>query len=189
MSTLKHRTYPGSSYFVTTKCAQNHSVFQVPGNAQILIDILFKYRDRHIYQLHEFVVMPDHLHILLTPSHTTSLEKCIQFIKGASSHEIHKQRSQRLEIWQKSFHDWTVRDQDDWCEKALYIRMNPVRAKLVDRPEDFPNSSAGGMFFLDPIPSKFHQLPSAAEAASSAPVAPGLKPRPPKEPATRSAHS
>ena len=181
MSQLKHRTHAGSSYFITTKCADNRSIFQVPKNAKILIDILFKYRNQDAYQLHEFVVMPNHLHLLLTPSHTTSLEKCIQFIKGVSSHEIHKQRDHKLEIWQKSFHDWTIRDESDWREKAEYIRMNPVRAKLVPNPSDWPNSSASGTFLLDPMPDKFHELSSAAEAASHSDMILGLKPQPPKE--------
>jgi len=185
MSQLKHRTHPGCSYFVTTKCAENRSIFQVPENAKILIDTLFKYRDQHIYQLHEFVVMPNHLHLLLTPSQSTSLEKCVQFIKGASSHEIHKQRSHKVEIWQKSFHDSTIRDEDDWLEKAEYIRMNPVRAKLVSNPSDWPNSSASGIFLIDPMPGRFRHLSSAAEAAYSPDVTLGLKPQPPKEVRTK----
>lgn len=188
MSQLKHRTHPDSSYFITTKCAENRSIFQVPENVKILIDILWKYRNQHIYDLHEFVVMPNHLHVLLTPSQTTSLEKCIQFIKGASSHEIHKQRSHKLEIWQKSFHDWTIRDESDWFEKAQYIRMNPVQAKLVDNPEAWPFSSANKEFSMDPVPDKYLHLPSAAEATSHADVTLGLKPQPPKEVRTK-AHS
>ena len=181
MSQLKHRTHPGSSYFVTTKCAENRSIFQIPENAKILFDTILKYRDQRAYQLHEFVVMPNHLHLLLTPSPNTSLEKCIQFIKGASSHEIHRQRNHKLDIWQKSFHDWTIRDESDWQEKAQYIRMNPVRAKLVESPEAWPFSSASEQFSLDPMPAKYKQLSSAAEAAPTDSVMLGLKPQPPKE--------
>ncbi len=185
MSQLKHRTHPGCSYFVTTKCAENRSIFQTPENIKILVDTILRYRDQHAYQLHEFVVMPNHLHLLLTPHETTSLEKCIQFIKGASSHEIHKQRTHKLEIWQKSFHDWTIRDESDWHEKTQYIRMNPVRAKLVDKPEDWLPSSAMGIYRLDPVPDKYHQLSSAAEAACASRLTLGLKPQPPKEARTK----
>jgi putative transposase len=181
MSQLKHRTRPGSSYFVTTMCAENRSIFQVPKNAQILINILFKYRDQNAYHLHEFVVMPNHLHLLLTPGESISLEKCIQFIKGASSHEIHKQQGLKLEIWQKSFHDWTIRDENDWLEKIQYIRMNPVRAKLVGSPEVWPFSSANREFVLDPIPAKYEKASSAAKAAIAPAKLLGLKPQPPKE--------
>ena len=185
MSQLKHRTHPGCSYFVTTKCAENRSVFQVPENAKILIGVLFKYREQKVYQLHEFVVMPDHLHLLLTPSQSTPLEKCIQFIKGASSHEIHKQRSHKLEIWQKGFHDWTIRDHNDWFEKVQYLRMNPVRAKLIGNPGAWPFSSASTTFLLDPMPDKYRLLSSAAEAATRSDITLGLKPQPPTEVRTK----
>ena len=181
MSTPKHRTAPGTSYFITTKCWQSRSVFQVSENAEILIEALFNYRDRNAYALHEFVVMPDHLHLLLTPSSTTSLEKVMQFIKGGSSHQIRKARNQKMEIWQVGFHDWTIRDANDWLTTVEYIHTNPVRAKLVQRPEDWPYSSASGKFSLDPIPDKYQQLSSGAEAHALGPLTPGLKPRPPKD--------
>jgi putative transposase len=197
MSTPKHRTAPGTSYFVTTKCWQGRAVFQVSENAEILIETLFHYRDLDAYLIHEFVVMPDHLHLLLTPSTTTSLEKAMQFIKGGSSHRIRKVRNQKMEIWQVGFHDWTIRDADDWRTKIEYIHTNPVRAKLVQRPEDWPYSSANGKFSVDPIPDKHLQLSSGAKAQTLGPLTPGLKPRPPKEngsinpahPQVKAAHS
>src|ERR1700740_1656751 len=181
MSTPKHRSAPGTSYFITTKCWQSRAVFQVPENAEILIETLFHYRDGGAYLLHEFVVMPDHVHLLFTPSATTSLEKAMQFIKGASSHRIRKVRNQKMEIWQVGFYDWTIRDADDWRTKIEYIHTNPVRAKLVKRPDDWPYSSANGEFSVDPTPDKYLQLSSGAKAQTIAPLAQGLKPLPPKD--------
>ena len=181
MSTPKHRIAPGTSYFITTKCWQSRAVFQVPENAEILIETLFHYRDGGAYLLHEFVVMPDHVHLLFTPSATTSLEKAMQFIKGASSHRIRKVRNQKMEIWQVGFYDWTIRDADDWRTKIEYIHTNPVRAKLVERPDDWPYSSANGEFSVDPTPDKYLQLSSGAKAQTIAPLAQGLKPLPPKD--------
>jgi putative transposase len=181
MSTPKHRTTPGTSYFVTTRCWQGRTVFQVGENAEILIETLFHYRDSTAYTLHEFVVMPDHLHLMLTPSSTTSLEKAIQLIKGGSSHRIREARKQKIEIWQVGFHDWTIRDSIDWQTKVEYIHSNPVRAKLVQKPEDWPYSSATGKFTVDPIPDKFLKLSSGAKAQVKSPLTQGLKPLPPKD--------
>jgi len=99
----------------------------VPQIAEILLQTMVSHRDRGAYLLHEFVIMPNHFHIVPTPSATTSLEKAVQFIKGGSSFEIHKQRGPKMVIWQEGFHDWTMRDVDDWRSKVDYIRMNPVR--------------------------------------------------------------
>ncbi len=181
MSTPDHRTAPGSSYFVTTRCWQGRTIFQVTELTEILITALFHYRDSGAYLLHEFVIMPNHLHLLLTPSQTTSLEKAVQLIKGGSSYQIRKHRGHKLEIWQQGFHDWTIRDSNDWQTKVEYIRMNPVRAKLVQKPEDWPHSSATHKFNLDPTPAKYLQLASAAKASVASTAASELKLRPPKE--------
>lgn len=146
-----------------------------------MLQTLFDYRDRGVYLLHEFVVMPDHIHLLLTPSSTTSLEKVMQFIKGGSSHQIRKARNQKMEMWQVGFHDWTIRDAGDWQTKVEYIHTNPVRAHLVEKAEDWPYSSATGKFTLDPTPDKFLELSSGAKAQIASPLTQGLKPLPPKE--------
>jgi hypothetical protein len=125
--------------------------------------------------------MPDHLHLMLTPGATTSLEKTIQLIKGGSSYQIRKARNQKKEIWQVGFHDWTIRNANDWQSKVEYIHTNPVRAKLVEKPENWPYSSATGKFSLDPTPDKFLQLSSGAKAQTVSPLTQGLKPLPPKE--------
>jgi putative transposase len=179
MSTPPHRTALRSSYFVTTKCAQSRAIFQVIEIAEIVVDTLLHYRDQGAYLLHEFVVMPDHLHLVVTPA--SSLEKSMQLVKGGSSHRIHQQRDQKIEIWQAGFYDWTIRDFADWQTKVKYIHENPVRAKLVQRPEDWPYSSANMKFALDAIPTKYRQLSSGAKAQDTSVLTPGLKPRPPKE--------
>jgi putative transposase len=112
-------------------------------------------RQQGAYQLHEFVIMPNHFHLLVTPGQTTSLEKCVQLIKGGSSHEIHKQTGNKMEIWQSGFHDWTIRDGEDYRTKLRYIHMNPVTARLVQRPEEWIFGSASGKCILDPTPEKF----------------------------------
>ncbi|HEV2248458.1 MAG TPA: transposase [Terriglobia bacterium] len=163
MGKLTHRTGPACTYFVTTKTWQNRALFKVPRVAEVVTNRLFDYRDRGTYLLHEFVVMPDHLHLLLTPGNTSSLEKAVMLVKGGSSHEIHRVRGHKMEIWQAGFHDWTVRDEADYYAKREYIWMNPVKAGLVERPEDWPFASAGGKFQLDPMPLRL-RMASGAEA-------------------------
>ncbi len=164
MGKLRHRTVPGCTYFVTTKAWDNRSLFQVAQTAEIVVEILLRHRAAGAYLLHEFVLMPDHLHLLLTPGMTTTLEKVMQLIKGGSSYEIHKRRGHRAEVWQPGFHEWTVRDAQDFASRGTYIRMNPVAAKLVEAPEMWPYGSARGAFQLDEIPAR---LASEAKASVS----------------------
>ena len=178
MARLSHRTAPGCTYFVTTKTWENRGLFHVKESAEILIEVLFRHRAKGAYLLHEFVVMPDHLHILITPGDTITLEKAMQLIKGGSSYEIHKRREHRNEIWQAGFFECTIRDTADFRSKAEYILQNPVRAKLVEAPKEWPYSSARSGFAMDEWPSGFA---SGAKAPYSAvPSLSELKLRPPK---------
>jgi putative transposase len=163
MGKLIHRTAPACTYFVTTKTWQNRALFKVAKVAEVVADRLFNYRDRGTYLLHEFVIMPDHLHLLLTPRISASLERAIMLIKGGSSHEIHRVRGHKMEIWQAGFYDVTVRDEADYHARQQYIWMNPVKAGLVEKPEDWAFGSASGKFQLDPMPRRL-RITSGAEA-------------------------
>ena len=63
-----------------------------------------------------------------------------------------------MEIWQIGFHDWTIRDGEDYRAKVRYIRMNPVEKQLTERPEDWPFGSACGKFVLDRKPGEIQIL-------------------------------
>jgi len=131
-----------------------------------VIETLLRHRTAGVYLLHEYVIMPDHVHLLLTPAHTTTLERAMQLIKGGSSYEIHKRRGHQMQIWQPGFHEQTVRDARDLQSKVEYIRTNPVAAKLVQKPEQWLHSSARCGFQLDERPSC---LASGAKAQHNSP--------------------
>lgn len=151
MGRLAHRTGPGWTYFVTTKSWENTFCLQAVNVAQIVVGKMLEHRDKGNYLLHDFVLMPNHLHLILTPV-STSLEKCMQLIKGGSSFEMHKLRRSRTEIWQSGFHESRVKSWAEYQVKRDYVNFNPVAAKLVERPEDWEFSSASRKYALDPIP-------------------------------------
>jgi putative transposase len=135
-------------FFVTTITAQRQPIFRREATAKLLIDTLAHYREGRKYLLHEFVVMPDHLHALITPGDEISLERAMQFIKGGFSFRLHA----RGPVWQASFSNHRVRDCEDYQKHREYIWLNPVRARLAARAEEYPYSSAAGRFQLDPVP-------------------------------------
>jgi putative transposase len=134
-------------FFFTTVTAQRQPIFRHETTANLLIETLAHYRDARKFLLHEFVVMPDHIHALLAPAADISLERAVQFIKGGFSFRL-----SRGAIWQASFTNHRIRDFDDYEHHRAYVRMNPVRARLVARPEEYPYSSAAGTLPLDPPP-------------------------------------
>ena len=113
------------------------------------MEVLEHYREHKKYDLHEFVIMPDHLHLLITPAAEISLERAVQLIKGGFSYRLGK--AKRGLVWQESFTNHRIREEQDYERHAEYIRMNPVRARLVDGLELYPYSSFGsGRATLDP---------------------------------------
>jgi putative transposase len=154
---LTHRTAPGCTYFVTTKTWQNRALLQSHESAAVVVERMLHYRQTGAYLLHEFVVMPNHLHLLITPAENHSLEQCMQLIKGGSSHALHKVSHNSMPLWQSGFHEETLRDVNDYRRKAMYIRMNPVHAHLAARMEDWPPGSGSGRFQLDAEPDKFRK--------------------------------
>ncbi|HUA16053.1 MAG TPA: transposase [Verrucomicrobiae bacterium] len=135
-------------FFITTITAQRMPIFRRDSTARLLIDTLAHYRDQGRYLLHEFVIMPDHLHALLTPGEAVSVERAMQFIKGGFSFRL----KQRGRVWQASFTNHRVRDLEDYERHREYIRMNPVRARLAARPDQYPYSSAADNLRIDPVP-------------------------------------
>jgi putative transposase len=139
----------GQTYMVTSSIWGRRSLFSREAWAKLLIDTLYHYRGT-AYLLHEFVVMPDHIHVLFTPK--TSLEKAVQFIKGGFSYRAKKEVGSNMEVWQKGFSDHRIRDANDYRIHQIYIQQNPVRKHLCENARDYPFSSAKGCLDLDPVP-------------------------------------
>ncbi len=138
------------TFFITTVAWQRASIFHKEARARLLIDVLLDYRDHGKYLLHEFVIMPDHLHLLLTPVPEISLERVAQFIKGGYSYRLRK--VERIQVWQESFTNHRIRDAEDYERHCSYVRLNPVRAGLVRDAAAYPFSSASSAFRLDAMP-------------------------------------
>jgi len=145
----EHATNNAQTYMVTSSTWERRSLFQVEPWAKLLIDTLYHYR-ASAYLLHEFVIMPDHFHALITPQ--TSLEKAVQFIKGGFSYRARKELGSNMEVWQKGFQDHRIRDASDWALHVSYIHNNPVKEHFCERSVEFPYSSAHAGFELDAVP-------------------------------------
>jgi putative transposase len=132
--TREHATSNRQTYMITTETWQRRALFLNERWAKLLIDTLYHYRGS-AYLLHEFVIMPDHMHVLITP--TTSLEKAVRFIKGGFSYRAKRELGSNMEVWQKGFQDQRIRDAADYESHVNYIRQNPVRKRLCEKAEKY----------------------------------------------------
>jgi putative transposase len=104
--------------------------------------VLYSYRAQGRFLLHEFVIMPNHFHLLLTPAADVSLEEALQFIRGGFSYRARKEFHLNFGIWEAGFTNHRIRDADEYQQHCRYIHENPVKANLVERCEMYPYSSA-----------------------------------------------
>lgn len=117
---------------------------------QLLVDVLFHYREQEKYLLHEFAIMTDHFHLLISP--IVTLARAMQFIKGGFSYRAKKELGFADEIWQPSYYDRRVRDVEEYFAYRDYIRRNPVKKHLVQVAEEYRYSSASPRLRLDQAP-------------------------------------
>jgi len=102
-----------------------------------------RYRDRHLrhYQLHAFVVMPNHVHLLMTP--LVAVSRVMQSLKRFTAREGNRILGLTgRSFWQDESYDRLVRNDAEFERITHYIEMNPVKAGLAITPEEFPWSSA-----------------------------------------------
>jgi putative transposase len=138
------------TFFITAVTANRRRLFQIKSNAELLLNLFNEDRTKDRYQLHAFVIMPDHMHLLLTPAPDISIEKAVQFIKGGFSFRLQS----KLDVWQSGFTKRRIENAGDYASHVRYIHENPARARICEQAEDFQYSSAAGMFPLDPIPAQ-----------------------------------
>ena len=110
-----------------------------PGHqATLLIDVLRSYVAARKFRLHDFVIMPDHAHLLITVQADTDHREGDAIHQGRILLSIEKEFGYSGEVWQRGFSEVRVDDRESFLQHREYIAQNPVKAGLVDSPEKFP---------------------------------------------------
>ena len=110
--------------------------------AEVVVNALrYGQRKLELYQLHAFVVMANHVHVLLTP--LVDATKIVHSLKGYSAREANKllERTGKP-FWQREYYDHWIRDGKEFDKVRFYIENNPVAAGLVSEADQYPWSSA-----------------------------------------------
>jgi putative transposase len=147
--TREHATNNAQTYFVTSDTWERRALFRNEAWARLFFKNLLAHRGE-AYLLHEFVLMPDHFHLLITQA--SALERAIQLVKGGFSFRAKKELGSNAEIWQRGFADHRIRDAEDYDKHVHYIHLNPVKEHLCASPTEYRYSSAYPGWKLEPIP-------------------------------------
>jgi putative transposase len=103
--------------------------------AGLLVDVLRSCVAAGRFQVLDFVVMPDHVHLLVSVD--SDVSKAMQFIKGGFSYRVKKEFGYPGEVWQRGFSEVRVEGEKNFEQHRQYIAQNPVRAGLVRPGEAF----------------------------------------------------
>jgi putative transposase len=113
-------TNNGQTYFVSFQSTKHTPLFRNDRWAQLLLNCIEHYRTE--YKLHDFVIMHDHVHLLMTPQ--GAVEKSVQLIKGGYSFRARREFTWKGPIWQDGFSDHRLRDVEDGEVHLRYIAKN-----------------------------------------------------------------
>jgi putative transposase len=129
---------PSRIFFATTKTSMSRRLLQSERNAGLLIDVLRSLVAERKIKLHDFVIMPDHVHILVEIGHDMTIEKGMQLIKGRFSHRLSHEFSYKGEVWQRGFTEVQVMNKQALEAYRTYIAENPVNAGLATSLGEYP---------------------------------------------------
>ncbi|MGB7068590.1 MAG: AMP-binding protein [Pyrinomonadaceae bacterium] len=112
-----------------------------------------------------WVIMPNHVHLLLRPLEGHSLSGIMKSIKSVSSHKINRALGRKGPVWQPDYFDRYIRDADHFVKTFRYIERNPVKAGLCSSPENWKFSSTGTRTPSSAMSAEHEQNPSPEEPA------------------------
>jgi putative transposase len=126
----------GEFHFLTFSCYLRRSYFESAAAMDLFEDALERVRRRYLFVVAGYVVMPEHVHLLVNEPKRALLSKAIQALKLSVS-----VRSHERPFWQAHYYDFNVSAHEKFVEKLRYIHRNPVHRGLVVKPEDWRWSS------------------------------------------------
>jgi REP element-mobilizing transposase RayT len=149
MGTRHHLTLNNQPYFVTATTVQRRPLFRHHGAARLFLQELEHCRMEMGFLLLSFVVMPDHVHLVLVPGPGADLSRIMQRVKGRFARALNLARGKAGAVWQPRFYDSAVRTEAQLNRWVRYVEEDPVRARLAASPGAYQFSSAGGALPVD----------------------------------------
>jgi putative transposase len=137
-SSLKRFHTFGHDHFVTFSCYQRRPYLNDDYARATFLDILERIRQRHQLHVFGYVLMPEHVHLLLSEPKLHPISDTFRALKTETSRKL---KAGRTQFWQRRYHDFNVFTRAKFVEKLRYIHRNPVERGMVANPEDWSWSS------------------------------------------------
>ncbi|MCI0330854.1 MAG: transposase [candidate division Zixibacteria bacterium] len=158
-SKLQRYEPEGYPVFITTSIFQKKPIFEDPSHCQALSTLIFDLRDEHNVKVLSFVIMPDHMHLVLFAQKQKEISRYMQALKRRSARIINFARKSQGSVWLHRYFDRALRSERELKNAIEYVHYNPVKAGMVSEPDGYPYSSANGGWKTDLeeyLTGKFH---------------------------------
>jgi putative transposase len=132
---------PIRTFFVTSRASGGRHLLQTERMANLFIEVLRSYHRAKKFKVHDFVVMPTHVHVLFSIGPEMSVEKAVQLMKGNFSYRARKLFGIKWAIWQKGFSEVQITSEQSFLNHQQYIDDNPVKSGLASSAEQYPYCS------------------------------------------------
>jgi REP element-mobilizing transposase RayT len=139
---LPHWEEPGAIYAIRFSTAGGFEGSVTDAALAKIVASALHCDDGRRYELHAYVLMPDHVHVVLRPLRrgggAVPLAEVTHALKGVTAHRINAHMGRRGPVWRDESYDRIIRDSREYHETISYIEANPVRAGLVGRADEWP---------------------------------------------------
>jgi putative transposase len=155
MSNYKRIYLQNYSYYLTVVTENRRPI--LIDNIELLRDSFRRSKKRYDYVIDAIVILPDHMHMIITPQNSKDYSKIIALIKRSFTYGLDMKTKEESKfnlsassyrrnlsgVWQKRFYEHTIRDEKDYAKILNYIYTNPIKHGLVDNIKDWKYSSFG----------------------------------------------
>jgi len=138
----KREFVEGAAYHVTSRTNAKIRVFDSKLGRKIMLLVLEDAKEKYGFKLHNFCIMPNHIHLLIRPIKGTNLSRIIQWIKTHSARRWNSIHGSKDHMWGERFFSRPVKDLRDYFLVHDYIAQNPVKAGLVYSAQEWKASGA-----------------------------------------------
>ena len=131
----------GQSHFLTFSCYRRQARFSSPARYDQFVLCLERMRRKFSMRVYGYVVMPEHIHLLVSEPDRQTLADAIHYLKLSFAKQLRRTASEPESFWQKRYYDRNVRDAEEFAVKLRYLHRNPVKRGLVKELGDWKWSS------------------------------------------------
>ena len=136
---LRHFQKARCLHFITFSCHARDPLLANPHSRDVFEQTLERVRKWYEFYVSGYVVMPEHVHSLISEPERSTLSRALQMLKQNTGHSLRPPEGSPF--WLPRYYDFNVWSEDKRIEKLRYIHRNPVKRRLVERPEDWIWSS------------------------------------------------